>query len=131
MRTRFGLSLGAFLLVAAAAFVTLWFAMAPTHRITEENVQKISRGMTLEHVVEILGVPAGDYSTRKATFVGHPTSGLVFIHDDEPCKTWTSNDAQVGIHFDDNECVNEVFRYWRWSNESWWAMLCRWMRLGR
>jgi WD40 repeat protein len=38
----------------------------PKHRINEVSLQQIQRGMTLEEVEEILGVPAGDYTKNQS-----------------------------------------------------------------
>jgi hypothetical protein len=76
MRRRFVLCLAAFLFLALATFVSLWFATRPVHRVNLVNAQKIEKGMELEEVEAILGVPAGDYSTRPVWYFHAPISPI-------------------------------------------------------
>src|SRR5229473_8585879 len=61
MRRRFVLCLAAFLFLSLATFGSLWFATRQVHRVNLVNAQKIEKGMALEEVEGIQGVPAGDY----------------------------------------------------------------------
>jgi hypothetical protein len=126
MNRRLGFCLGAFLCVAAAIFVSLWFATRPTHRIRESAIEEIKQGMTVAEVEAIFGVPAGDYSTRPV-FPLYMISSLLSSAEE---KTWTSNEASICVRFDDNQQVmSATAGYIIVLEESWWARLGRWLGL--
>jgi hypothetical protein len=57
-----------FLACLSLAFFVGVRLLTPRHRIGYENYQKIKIGMALAEVEALLGVPAGDYSTRPVVF---------------------------------------------------------------
>ncbi|MCI0743828.1 MAG: hypothetical protein L0Y58_00330 [Verrucomicrobia subdivision 3 bacterium] len=61
MKKRFLVRLGVLLLLAAAAFVFVLWWTTPNHRINVDSFKKIKNGMTLDEVVQIVGVPPGHY----------------------------------------------------------------------
>ena len=51
-------------LVVLGLFALLfWWLFVPAHRIHRDSFDQIQQGLTENQVVDVLGVPAGDYST--------------------------------------------------------------------
>jgi hypothetical protein len=125
MRRRFVLCLAVFLSLALATFVSLWFARRPVHRINYDNAQKIKKGMAIEEVEAVLGVPPGDYSTRRVWYLPRPSSSFDWVPE-RPDKIWASNEAEVQIYFDDHRCVDRAYTALGIPEESWWDKICRW-----
>jgi hypothetical protein len=129
MKRRFVVCIVGFAVLMTGVMTAHWFATRPVHRINESTVKQIKEGMTLAEVETILGVPAGDYSTRKVLFLGPgtpPYRGWFYIN---PPQIWTSNEASVLVHFED-DCVVAVFERDKFElDETWLTKLRRWARL--
>jgi hypothetical protein len=135
-RKRLLLILGCLATVLLAGYGTLRL-MAPQHRITKENIAAIKEGMTEAEVQALLGVPAGDYSSKQ--------TGGVFILGDRPWadsffagpdiverdggKFWVGDETSVWVRFDDVGQVVVVWpgRFIANGNESFLTKLRRWL----
>ena len=125
MRRRFAVSSAALVLLAMACFCALWYATRPTHHINEVSAEQIKEGMTLAEVESILGVPAGDYSTRRQIVLELSSGSMLSAP-----RYWTSNETSVCVDFDDNGHVVHVHSVPVVAvDESWWARLRRWTHL--
>jgi hypothetical protein len=102
-----------FCLAFAAIYAFCWLT-APRHRITEENFARIKEGMTEKEVESILGVPAGNYETKKRM----PLPAHDLFVPTVPCETkvWEGNGLVITIWFD---AEGKVFhsRIGGWSSE--------------
>jgi hypothetical protein len=124
------LLLGGFSCVAAALFVASRLAMRPANRINANSCYQIEKGMTRLDVETLLGVPAGDHSTR-AELYRHPVRPSRNPSSDKTHPTyWISDEVIIALYFDDDNCVDG------WSidssrdlDESVWAKFRRWVRL--
>lgn len=84
-------------LALVSFYVCIWLS-GPGHQITEERFARIKAGMTEKEVESILGVPPGDYETKKRMPL--PTRDL-FVPT-VPCETkvWEGNGLIITIWFD-------------------------------
>jgi hypothetical protein len=124
-RKRLLLIFGCLAAVLLAGYVTLRLT-APRHAITSTNVQAIQEGMTEAEVVEILAVPAGNYSTGKYQGVEH--YAIVSLIFSRGGKVWLGDEAGIWVQFDqagkvcDKSCV-----WFTRPEESLLAKLRRWL----
>jgi hypothetical protein len=71
-------------LVALALVAVLWFLVRPRpHRINQEDCDRITEGMTLREVEEIMGITAGDYSDTREPGTRFLRVGRYIIHESE------------------------------------------------
>jgi hypothetical protein len=137
-RKRIALILGCLAAVLLAGYGTLRLT-ASRHRITMRNVSAIDFGKEVEG---ILGVSAGDYTTRdhldwymqektetkNGLPGGIPCQSGVFLAKEPGGKFWKGNETSVWIRFDETGKVREI-----WSsifpNEdgSFFGKLRRWL----
>lgn len=132
MRRRISFCLVIFCSIAGAIFVATWFVLAPSHRITEENIRKIQAGMSVADVEAILGAPPGDYSTHAVRFTGSPLMGGIPICDwDLPAIAWTSNETKVVVtlNFERRICHVNHYSKDQFQDTPWWVTVCRWVGL--
>jgi hypothetical protein len=104
MRKRLLLMLGCVAAVLLAGYMTLRLT-GPRHRITEENIKLIKKGMTEEEVEAILGSKAG--SIPDGTLHA-PNSLTVDSIDTRSSKHWVGKDVDVSVGFDADGRVTSV-----------------------
>ena len=75
-----------------------------TPRINKQSFAKIKRGMTEKEVIEILGVPPGDYSMGAYVL---PLGDHRPIWD-APTADWTSNEGDIEIWYDEKKKVRRA-----------------------
>src|SRR5580765_8262874 len=90
------LGLLACVLVAALALVPS--SSRPRHRINPETFARITTGMTLAEVQEMMGVPPGDYTTRPSV---HPVD-LFGSFTGKPPMEWVSDAGAISIWFNEH-----------------------------
>jgi hypothetical protein len=129
------LVLGCLALVLMAGYVTLWLT-ASRHRITQENLNKIQKGMTEKQVEAMLGARPGDYSSGQTVvfFAEAKDPGIINLFEpadlvkERGGKCWVADDAALWLRFDDGGHVTEVDFGMTWpGNESFLAKLRRWL----
>jgi hypothetical protein len=109
--------------------------IAPAHHITWESFKRLSADMTERDVVELLGVPAGDYNT--VPVAGPPCgNGLPAPNMYGPItavvtwKEWKSNEVILSAGFDRNGNLLYADCVWAFPViESFPTKLRRWLRL--
>jgi hypothetical protein len=100
LNRKWWLCLGGFVLLVGAAFLALW-PITPRHCITEENLNKIGMGMTEDEVVQILGAPAGDYSTGKHLYHPELIGGPARVYSGRlACKEWVGDEGKIRVCFE-------------------------------
>lgn len=129
MRKRLLLILGCLVAVLLAGYLTLWLT-APRHHITEENVAAIKEGMTEGEVEAILGVKAGDYSSKQTggQFEDIGTTGPDIVKS-RGGKYWVGEETGVWVRFDEAGQVADIWPgfFIPSGNESLLAKLRRWL----
>ena len=124
--------------VLLAGYVTLRLT-APRHRITPENIRAIKKGMTEQEAEEILGAPAGDYSSAKnrewfvdtinfrdGTGSTIPLFSLSDLVEKRGGKFWVGDEAIIWVSFDEAGQATEMYGS-VFPNESLLAKLRRWL----
>lgn len=93
---QFGLIVAA---LVAVCLLTAWL-LQPWTAITQENAAKITEGMTLADVEEILGGPARNESGMPDNFI----NDAFVMRGVQPFteKRWASSGRIVIVHFDDS-----------------------------
>jgi hypothetical protein len=98
------------LLLVAAAFWYAW-GRPPGHCITEANAEKIREGMSEGEVVQILGVPAGDYTTgpwdRWSLVLDHVGGGPISQKPPD-WKNWVGGQGRIRVAFDEHGAVRRA-----------------------
>src|SRR5438270_7692812 len=108
MSKRRWLALLACLMIAALALVP-WVSRA-RHHINPETFARITRGMTLEEVQDLLGVPSGDYTTKPSVMIHEDLFGSR-ITGREVEQKWVSDAGAISIWFDeDGKVVSKEVR---------------------
>ena len=90
--------------IVAALIPAVYFFMRPSvpkHNINPASPKKIIRGMTLEEVEAILGVPSGDYTTGPTTSIRNRLWG-------RGGKEWASDDGLIIVWFDPQDRVENM-----------------------
>jgi hypothetical protein len=116
-------------LLAWGAFLALR-PIGPRHHIDKQGVGALREGMTEEEVVQVLGVPAGDYASGRrdyssgpGTFVAKPSRRFVR-------KDWMSDEVKVCIWFRPDGKALLIDRSWAHNREEGpFALLRRRLRL--
>jgi hypothetical protein len=91
---------------AVACVITVWlswyFTRSPSHRITKDGYGDLRLGMTEQEVIEVLGVPAGDYGPGQGEIVetGAFTIASHMIRRDPKGKRWLAGDFAITVCFD-------------------------------
>jgi len=106
-------------ILLACIFLFICFSIRPVpvpNSINADTLGKIQYGMTRENVVALLGVPAGDYRTKRIVYIcpeisPHPSAEI-----------WTSNDVQIRIYFDNDDRVERSSEDWRVEESAWWRI---------
>ena len=104
MRTRLLLVAGLLVCVGLLCLF-VWFRHAEVpNQINHRTFEKIEKGMTREAVVELLGVPPGDYVTQDLEFVRPVGERLIedaFLpaRDGETEEGWAGNGGKVTVWF--------------------------------
>jgi hypothetical protein len=135
-RKRLLLIVGCLAAVLLAGYVTLWLTAPKQHRITQENISRIHKGMTEEAVEAVFGVPAGVYGKDGGSGgyfipgVSWNISGQELIKR-QGGKEWVGEDCALYVRFDDVGCVQEmrgsVFVQRDGRHESFLDNLRRWL----
>jgi hypothetical protein len=92
----------AFIVIAIAAGQQLIPFANP--RISQAVCEKIREGMTESDVEELIGAPAGDYTTGPVTRAPCLGTGYVVV-ECETRKEWISDQGAIVVRFDQNKKV--------------------------
>jgi len=95
-------------LVAFAAIVghLAFWQPAPRHRINDQSVKSIQKGMTLEKVESIFGGPPGDYSQKNLLSKFSYVYGVYNSPKGNDLKRWIGDKMIVVVLFDKSGRVN-------------------------
>jgi outer membrane protein assembly factor BamE (lipoprotein component of BamABCDE complex) len=96
-----GLSCFALVLLAWATFLAVC-PLTPRHHIDRAGVGALREGMTEAEVVQVLGVPAGDYSSVRRVYTVNPVTSVFESAAPIAWKEWIGDEAKVRIGFDPN-----------------------------
>src|SRR5262245_20897752 len=89
-------------LLACFTFIlvgSLWAMWSPRHRINEESYQRLRRGMSRNEIIEIFGVPPGDYGPGKVAeyeFTDLLGDALIFKFSSK----WAADKVEIYVQFD-------------------------------
>jgi hypothetical protein len=89
-----------FLVVIALASLVAVSLTSPKHKINQESVKFIQRGMTKAEVEAILGRPPGDYSKSPGgTWIQQPDDEVAPSTLQGARETWKSDDVMITVIF--------------------------------
>ena len=116
-RKRFALSL-LFLFVVGAT-VTFIVARLPRSKINRSNYDRITTGMTLQEVEEILGGPERDETEGDFVSAGVLKASGQWIYG-ESCKVWNGTQGWIGVGFDAQDQVcDKAYIDSHWRRPTW------------
>jgi hypothetical protein len=92
------------LLVAA----TPWLRSLAVPRFTEEQWQRLERGLTVEEVTRILGCPPGDYTQGRGTYAGFADELHVDFFRLQYTHYWCGHEGAIGLVLDDEGKVSHA-----------------------
>jgi hypothetical protein len=101
----------------------------PRHRINRAGVGDLRKGITEGEVVQILGIPAGDYSSRRRRYVDEPITSLFIPADPTEWKEWVGDEVKVRIGFDPNGKVCLINRSWALPEQDILTRIRHWLGL--
>jgi hypothetical protein len=106
------LLLTAYLLLVAATFLYVW-GRTPGPCITEGNAGRIREGMTEDQVVQILGVPAGDYTSKTWGCDPEMCTGVFDLGEIREesrlsWKEWVGDQGMIRVGFDESAVVRRA-----------------------
>src|SRR5262245_22093203 len=123
-------------------FVVILYLTAPRHRITWDSHEKIQKGMTLDEVEAILGVPPGDYGPAKPRdfHILPDFTRYKFIRDrlsnaseigpaETPIETWSATDIAITVVFEDDNAASVWTGFVLREKAGFLDKLCGWLRL--
>jgi outer membrane protein assembly factor BamE (lipoprotein component of BamABCDE complex) len=93
------LLLSGYLLLVGATTLSVW-RMPPRHFITRANCDMIREGMTEDQVVQLLGVPAGNYASGEWLYLGPGVQK--FYSGRLDFKTWVGDEVLIDVGFDES-----------------------------
>ncbi len=129
-RTRRLLLAGFILVLMAWVGVLALRPWVPRHRITAEGVGELREGMTAAEVEQVLGVPAGDYSSRKRSYAGEPVT-FIALYTDLDQKEWVGDEVRVNVGFGPDGKAWTIYRSWPFcDDEDFLDQLRRLLHLG-
>ncbi len=89
---------------------------APRHRIDREGVRELREGMSEAEVEQVLGVPAGDYSSRKRSYAGEDVT-FVALYTDLDQKEWVGDEVRVSVGFGPDGKAWTIYRSWPFCDD--------------
>jgi hypothetical protein len=90
-------------LVLATAGALLLVLRPPAPRIGSESFDAIRKGMTQPEVEAVIGVPPGDYRTRKWGLIIDPVGGgTLMMADLHRVESWLGNTGIIHVAFDED-----------------------------
>ncbi len=115
-------------LVVAGSVCIVW--LAPRHRITAENIEKIQPGMSRQDVEALLRAPAGfEARGRKASF-SLLAYVVVEMHGNSQAEWWVGEEQAVAVVFDaDGHALKHLSAMAAQDTETYLDKLRRWLHL--
>lgn len=104
----------------AVGYGVLW-ALKPGHNITRDNAARLEARMTVTQVVDLLGVPAGNYSTGPIDGRAAPVP--------LDTKVWESDEVKIVVSFNRHGKIYDVIIYWKTTDRSLFDRLRLWLGL--
>ena len=98
---------------------------APRPNLISENIGRIEDGMTVQEVENILGAPAGNYSSLRDA----EAADLPQCYDKPGDKIWVDDQMWLGVRFDETGKVTtyDYYRHRRNQDKTFLDHLRRWL----
>ena len=108
------------LFVAATALLVSVALNQPSSSLPKDRIEKLKSGMTKAEVEEIMGMPPGDYTTRRFHSTYKPA---------ENSLAWWTDEAILDLRFDIFERLVQVNTVLPTPPANWWERLLRFLGL--
>jgi hypothetical protein len=125
MRKRLAAGIVALTCLVIAGYVVGVRVTAPERHINRTTCEKIEAGMNEGEVEQLIGLPAGDYTSRQVVV----WEGSLRMPVGAELKTWAADEGTILVCFHDDKVVFARFEEPIDINESLVDRLRRWLRL--